>query len=79
VAQALAGDHDQRSGPGLDGIPRLDIGSAVAADDLPIGAAREDATVELQPAHGSADDPDHTAFAIGRAPETGDSLEFSAN
>ena len=45
VPQTFAGDHDQRSGLGFNGIARLYIGCAIAADNLPIGAARKDAAV----------------------------------
>ena len=72
-------DQDARAGLGLDGIARLDIGGAVAAHDLPIGAARQDAAVEFRPAHGAADNVDDAPFAIGRAAQIHDGAEFGVN
>ena len=79
VAQALAADHDQRAGVGFDGIARPDIGGAVVADNLPIGAARKDAAVEFGSIHASAEDADDAPLAVRRAAETGHGLEFGAN
>src|SRR5262245_2766032 len=79
VPQAFAGHHDQCSGAGFNGIARLDIGDAVTADDLPVGAARKDAAVKLRPAHASARDPDHASLAIGCMAEIGDGLELGVD
>src|SRR5262245_37784354 len=79
MAQAFTGHHDQCAGLRLYRVAGLDVGGAVAADDLPISTTRENPTGEFWPVNGASEDPDHPPLAIGGSPETGDGLEFGAN
>lgn len=79
VPQAFAGDHNESPGVAFDGVARLDIGGAVTADDLPIGATRQNAAGKLWSAHAAAENADHTALAIRRAAEICDGLKFGVN
>ena len=79
MPQAVAGDQDARAAIGLDGVARLDVGGAVAAHDLPIGAARQDAAVELRAPHGAAGNVDDAPLAIGRAAQIHDGREFGVD
>jgi hypothetical protein len=47
VAQPLAVKQDQAAARRLDGVARLDVDSPVGADELPVGAVRQDAALEL--------------------------------
>src|SRR5262245_12506841 len=79
MAQPLTGDHDERTVVCLYGVAGLDVGGAVAADDLPISTAWENPAGEFWPMNGASEDPDDPPLAIGGSPETGDGLEFGAN
>ena len=65
-----------RAALGFDRVAGLDIGGAVVADELPVGAARQDAPLELRPVHRAAGDADDAALAIGRAAEVQHGLEL---
>ena len=79
MAEALAGDHDKSASRRLDRVPSLDIDGAIAADDLPIGAAGQDSACQLRSIDRAADDADHPSLAIWRAAEIGDGLELGMN
>ena len=64
---------------GLDGVARLDVGSPVAADDLPIRAAWQNPAGKLGAANGAAENADHAPLAIWRLAEAGDGLEFGVD
>ena len=46
VAQAPRVNLDQRAGVALDRVARVNVERAVLGDDLPVGAARQDAPVQ---------------------------------
>src|SRR4029078_1057765 len=79
VPNPIAGDHDACAGLCFNDVARFDIGSTVGADDLPIGASRKDAAIELWSVHAAAEDAYDTPLAIGRTAETGDAFEFCRN
>src|SRR5262245_66527298 len=79
VSKPLTGHHDACAVVGFNDVPRCDIGRTVCADDLPIGTARKNATIELWSAHAAAKDADDTPLAIGCAAETGDAFQLCEN
>src|SRR5262249_44636119 len=72
MAQAVAGNEDARAVRGLDRVARLEMRDAVLADDLPVGAARQDPAVEPCAVHAAAQNVDDAALAIGRVAEQKD-------
>src|SRR5262245_35910040 len=75
----LAGDHNARTIVSFDDVARFDIGSTICADDLPIGTAWKNPSIELWPAHAAAEDTDHAPLTVGCAAQTGDALELCEN
>src|ERR1700689_651062 len=61
VAQRKVTNIDQRAVVGLQGVARLELGHAVAAQDLPIGAARQHLAANLWPGKFAAGDRDDAA------------------
>ena len=58
MAQPLRVDLDQRTGIALDRVARMDVGRSVPSQDLPVRTARKNATVQLRPRNGAAEQVD---------------------
>ncbi len=57
---------------GLDRVARLDVGGAIGAHDLPVGAAGQDAAGQPRALDPAAEDRDDAPLAIGRGAEIQD-------
>jgi len=64
MTQPIALDQHAGTGVGLDAVARGEVGGAVWANDLPVGAG-QDAALKLRPVDPAADDVDHPPVAIG--------------
>src|SRR5579862_993387 len=64
VAQRQVADIDQRAVVGLQRIARLELRHAIAAQDLPIGAARQHLAADVRPRKLAAGDRDDAARAL---------------
>src|SRR5215470_14046459 len=70
MTQPIAADQNARATLRLDDVTRLNVGGPVGANDLPIGAARQDATVQLRTFNTPLKDLDHAPFAERGAAHT---------
>ncbi len=66
MAVAEVAHVDERTVDGLERVARVELGDAVGADELPVGAARQHAAGEALPAEAAAGDGNDAPAAVGR-------------